>query len=477
MHILCILFLSWLLVFPSSAVMAKEVLVQTEHFKVPLLTDSGRIKKGLVTLYITFSSETHVINFCNILPKVREAVLVTANRNPIRVSDNEYRLEGVSSLYKQALREAFVQSGIKKVVVIRGTKKKAEGSESLVIRGVRRKCTPLKTTPQFVVKAELLDEASQGFQAQNKASRFEGPVQDDLVNPYGKGPSQIKRRPEQSIDQSDIPKTPVQSPASASKTKNLPKIGVVGLQPKTVPTPVPAQTTDKVSNTAPVCSSNMGSFWEAGEYDIAGQSYWLKRVYTIDRNNDRRVDDIGFNLVRNDGSSALDLYYYGAPGQKTITMLPGLKLNTEGVISRFCPGEITFPIPFQNETSETKRSLSKANSNPASVRSKKEDDSMMQLVMVVAGISLVVVVLVGILVMQIRKSSKQNRLQKRMSENRVAEGLSPEGPASAPRINIEENFGESASLQHESVPPEPLSEKRKRRIEARNRRKEKDKKS
>jgi hypothetical protein len=81
--------------------------------------------------------------------------------------------------------------------------------------------------------------------------------------------------------------------------------------------------------------------WHAGEYQFHGRAYRLKRVFTIDKNGDTVVDNVGFLLV-SPGGQQLDLRYNAVPGGMSARDVAGLALVSEAVIPTLCFATVDF---------------------------------------------------------------------------------------------------------------------------------------
>jgi len=446
MRIIILSLLGLLLFSPFSSVQAKSILVQTEPYQVPVVTQKGRKVKGTITLYVTFAKKADVINFCNQLPKVREAVLFSFAQNPIRYINREYHLDGASDTVFKKFESVFPNNGISKVVVVSGIKKRAEGSSPIPISGVNSKCTPVTQKPKFVMEAE--EKNIPEVVIKKQTSKFESPVQEGFVNPYQQQP-EAKGVSEDEPEKDNNPE-----PLSKENDKNSePVEDLAQLKPDSLPV-----------NSKPSCTSRLSNFWNAGEHVVSGEKYWLKRVFTLDRNNDSITDDINFSLVRHDGGDYLNLYYIGETGQNTINLAPSLALSNQSVIAQFCQGDLKFKQPVQKVAPAKVQKIENpepASSAPVSKKLPKDtDDGFGNLVIIVIVAALIAMALATILYVKLRKSAKQRRIDRRMSDRRVAEGLDPSGPKFSPEDGSGTNM--------------PLSEKdkkRERRINAQNRRK------
>ena len=96
---------------------------------------------------------------------------------------------------------------------------------------------------------------------------------------------------------------------------------------------------------APTCSPGIADLWSPGWVVIDEIPYRLGRAYTLDTDNNGAVDDVSFEMIRQDGSK-LGMSYAalqgGGPGGAPIV---GLTLPDPASLGKLCPGSYTFPDP------------------------------------------------------------------------------------------------------------------------------------
>lgn len=95
------------------------------------------------------------------------------------------------------------------------------------------------------------------------------------------------------------------------------------------------------------CDKNIGDYWVSGTYEIKGEKYWLSKVFTIDRDNDKHTDNIGFRLTGPEGKT-LVLFYFAPKGGLSGRSMAPFKLSDETVIPTLCFEQISFELPLEN---------------------------------------------------------------------------------------------------------------------------------
>jgi hypothetical protein len=96
------------------------------------------------------------------------------------------------------------------------------------------------------------------------------------------------------------------------------------------------------------CDKNIADYWRAGTYQkIEGEQYWLSSVFTIDKNKDKRIDNIGFRLTNSDGNM-LVLFYFAPKGELSGRSLKPFRLPDESVIPTLCFGKMSFELPSKD---------------------------------------------------------------------------------------------------------------------------------
>ena len=110
-----------------------------------------------------------------------------------------------------------------------------------------------------------------------------------------------------------------------------------------VPALAPAKTPQPAAQSGP-CDYRLNELWTFRVIKIEGISHWLARVFTVDLDGNRRVDNVKFRFKAKDDSERVISYFApspGTPGQA----YPALKLPDESLIGRLCFGDLTFEKP------------------------------------------------------------------------------------------------------------------------------------
>ena len=109
------------------------------------------------------------------------------------------------------------------------------------------------------------------------------------------------------------------------------------------PAPAPAETPQPAVQPDP-CDYRLDELWTSQVIKIEGISHWLTRVFTVDLDGNRQVDNVKFRFKAKDNSERVISYFAPSPafpGQA----YPALKLPDESLIGRLCFGDLTFEKP------------------------------------------------------------------------------------------------------------------------------------
>ncbi len=109
------------------------------------------------------------------------------------------------------------------------------------------------------------------------------------------------------------------------------------------PAPAPAETPQTAVQPGP-CDYRLDELWTFQVIKIEGISHWLARVFTVDLDGNRRVDNVKFSFRAEDHSERVISYFASSPGSPG-QAYPALKLPDESLIGRLCFGEMTFEKP------------------------------------------------------------------------------------------------------------------------------------
>ncbi len=109
------------------------------------------------------------------------------------------------------------------------------------------------------------------------------------------------------------------------------------------PAPAPAETPQPAVQPGP-CEYRLDELWTSRVIKIEGISHWLARVFTVDLDGNRQVDNVKFKLKAEDNSERVISYF--APSPETPGQAyPALKLPDDSFIGRLCFGDLTFEKP------------------------------------------------------------------------------------------------------------------------------------
>lgn len=98
-----------------------------------------------------------------------------------------------------------------------------------------------------------------------------------------------------------------------------------------------------------VCDREVTDFWKAGEHMIDGQMTSLTGVFTVDLDNDGRVDNVGFKIGAKGRIGNVLGYFPVSKGRLSAQSVPTLKLENDEDLHRLCAGDVTFKAMTSTE--------------------------------------------------------------------------------------------------------------------------------
>ena len=98
-----------------------------------------------------------------------------------------------------------------------------------------------------------------------------------------------------------------------------------------------------------VCDREVTDFWKAGDHLIDGQMTTLTGVFTVDLNNDGRVDNVGFKIGAKGRIGNVLGYFPVTKGRLSAQSVPTLKLKDDQDLHRLCAGNVTFKAMTSTE--------------------------------------------------------------------------------------------------------------------------------
>ena len=100
------------------------------------------------------------------------------------------------------------------------------------------------------------------------------------------------------------------------------------------------------------CNRQLKNFWRQTAISIQGVRYYLFDAFTIDQDNDGVTDNLGFTLKAR-GKPDMVIRYFASPGQISGRDLPGIGIDNDQLVSRFCFGRADFGEPPEDITAAT----------------------------------------------------------------------------------------------------------------------------
>ena len=83
------------------------------------------------------------------------------------------------------------------------------------------------------------------------------------------------------------------------------------------------------------CNTDLTAVWPAGLHQYSGKWYWLKKVFTLDEDNDGNVENVSF-ILKSEGLPDIQIYYRPGPGRQSVVSVPTLRLRDSSIITRLC---------------------------------------------------------------------------------------------------------------------------------------------
>lgn len=108
--------------------------------------------------------------------------------------------------------------------------------------------------------------------------------------------------------------------------------------------PVPPPAVEPARAAAEPCNQQLKNFWRQTAVSVRGQTYYLSQVFAIDQDNNGVTDNLGFNLKAR-GKPDMTIRYFASPGQISGRDLPGIGIDNDQLIARFCFGRVDFGAP------------------------------------------------------------------------------------------------------------------------------------
>lgn len=148
-----------------------------------------------------------------------------------------------------------------------------------------------------------------------------------------------------------LPKTKPRNRTKTTSPPPRPRQRYLTPQPDKYPVPEPPKSSGRTA--APVqrlpatpaaCDRRLENFWNVQVTKIEGVKHWLSRVFTLDMNGDRQVDNVSFTFKDKTGAERI-VHYFGVPGGISGSQILSLSLPDNGSIKRLCFGDLSFEKP------------------------------------------------------------------------------------------------------------------------------------
>jgi len=291
--------------------------VQLPSFSVPVLLRGGWLGRGTISMFLVVRGQKRVETFCRYMPRVREAITLTVDQNPIPITNRKYQLGKIGSLLHQAINKALPKPLVIRLHLLPIVRPMGKDAVVLELPGTDSTCMALKEIPEEVLAK------FRGDDPEAKTSSLPDP----------------EAEPE--------PRAETKPALPASEVRIVPKI----LSPRPVPAEtkaskidVPAWKTNAQGQKFqdPSQCLNLMEVWAPGYHKAGGRTYWLSRAFTLDDDNDGAVDNVGFVLKAEDRPD-LYIYYFPGQGRQSVVTVPTLRLKDDRDVLGVCFGQEEYP--------------------------------------------------------------------------------------------------------------------------------------
>jgi len=132
-------------------------------------------------------------------------------------------------------------------------------------------------------------------------------------------------------------------PAPATPSSGAPSAVKAPQTAPVLPVQIPAQSPKPKATPVP-CDYQLEELWKSQVINIEGVSHWLSRIFTIDINTDRIVDNVTFGFKAKDDKERL-INYFAQAGEIAGQSYPELRLPDDALLNRLCFGKTSFEKP------------------------------------------------------------------------------------------------------------------------------------
>lgn len=286
--------------------------VQLRSFSIPIVSSAGGRAQGPISLFLVVRGEKNVTTLCHNLPRIREAIALTVDQNPVLVIGGKYQLDEVGVRLHRAINRALPSPMVIHLHLLPVARLLGEGAVNLKLPGSNKDCIGIQELPLNV--AAMLS-------GENPVARtFTVPDPETLAKPETKLKAGPKSRRRQDA-----------APAVIAQT----------LKPE-----APVQKTPD-----PDACNGLADVWKASYHTVSGTRYWLDRAFTLDENNDGVVDDIGF-ILKTEGKADITIYYFPGQGRQSVIAAPALRLKDDRDVEKICFGREDFKKPEPEKKEE-----------------------------------------------------------------------------------------------------------------------------
>ena len=300
--------------------------IQLPSVSVPVVTRDGWLARGTISMFMVVRGQKNVETFCRYRPRVREAITVTVDKDPIPILKKKFQFENIGTLLHQAINEILPKPLVIRLHLLPIARLVGQGGVNLELPGTGSKCMALKKLPEEVLAM------FEGENPEAKTFSVPDPEPKPRAEPRAEPRPELSKPAVRIIPQLLPPRSvPSRSASTPSKTS---KIDVPAWESKAM---------GKKFQDPEKCQ-NLSKVWASGFHKAGGRTYWLGRAFTLDDDSDGAVDNVGFILKAEDRPD-LYIYYFPGQGRQSVVTVPTLRLKDDRDVSAICFGQEEFKKP------------------------------------------------------------------------------------------------------------------------------------
>jgi len=347
---------------------------------VPVATPGGGLGRGMISMFVIVRGQKNVATFCRYLPRVREALTLTVDRNPVPVVQNKYQLKDVTKRLHQAINRVLPSPLVVKLHLLPTGWPIGKGAVDLELPGTNEQCMAIRELPAAVLAM---------LAAQNKNRQTAGKAEPAPRIAHTPNPASRLARPSYMP-----PSVTVKERKSDIQTEEAP-------------------------NSA--SCRKLNEIWSPGFHLVSGRQYWLGQAFTLDDDNDEIVDNVGF-VLRSEDRPDLYTYYFPGQGRQSVITVPSLRIANDREVRMACAGQEDFAKPGADGAPPRETAGGEGNEGANGGNGDTATPSLFNgsgLVFAIAtGVGVLLIILAGVYFVISKRASDRRRRQRRARKER-----------------------------------------------------------